>query len=174
MWITLYYNTCIHVYIDISSLYNYKIMITNTTNNEVSLEIPLLKSLLQNEGIAVKNEIKKSLSDKTVVGFYCTASSLVRTATTINNLQKLITDNDLPLIIRANENNTGFRVMIVEQVNTSIHSIQELKYNLSLASNYLNMAETCELEIKKGNDVDWWEEKKIECLTMYQTISKAI
>ena len=146
----------------------------NNTNSETSLEIPLLKSLLHNEGITVKNEIKKSLSDKTVVGFFCTASSLIRTATTINNLQRFISENDLPLVIQVNENNTGFRVMIVEEESASIHTIQELKYNLSLASNYLSMAEMCESNINRGVDVDWWKEKKSECLTMFQSISKAI
>lgn len=85
-------------------------MITNN-NNETSLMLPLLKSLLVNTGVTVKNEIKKSLNDNTVVGFFCVVSSLIRKATTVSIIENLIAENNLPLIIEgANESGKGITV----------------------------------------------------------------
>ncbi len=153
-------------------------MITNKPTTDTNLEATLLKSLLVNTGINVKNNIIKDFNDDTIVGFFCTASSLIRKATTVTNLQNFIKENELPLVVKgAEDNNVGFKVMIVEQpepLPAYTPSISELKHTLSLATNYLTMAEICENNISRGVEVDWWKEKKVECLTMYQTLTKAI
>lgn len=86
-------------------------MIANNSTTETTLEIPLLKSLLVNTGVTVKNEVKKSLNDNTVIGFFCVVSSLIRKATTVSIIENLIADNNLPLVIEgANDSGKGFKV----------------------------------------------------------------
>lgn len=85
-------------------------MITNNSTTE-NLEITLLKSLLVNTGVTIKNPIKKSLNDNTVIGFFCVVSSLIRKATTVSIIENLIAENNLPLIIAgAGDSGKGFKV----------------------------------------------------------------
>ena len=137
-----------------------------------------IKRLLTEANFTIHNDIVKSLTDRTVVGFYCLAPSLLRKPTTVKNIQQFIIDNNLPLIVEeGSDRNNGFRVMIIEQpesnpVTNSLIAV--IKFNFSLACTYLSMAETCELNIKSGNDSEWWQEKRMECLRMFQALSKAI
>ena len=144
-------------------------MRTTIANNQTSLEIPLLKSLLLNEGIKVKNEIR-SFTTNEFKGFFCLASSVIRKTTTVKQLVQFIIDNNLPLTVEIGSDfNCQFKIFIKEE--TPAISITDKKFSLSIAINYLSMAEICDNEINKGNDLDWWKAKKIYCLTMYQTIS---
>lgn len=141
-----------------------------TVNNQTSLEIPLLKSLLLNEGIKVKNEIR-SFNNNEFKGFFCLASSAIRKTTTVKQLMQFIIDNNLPLTVEIGSDfNSQFKVFIIDE--SPEVTATEKKFSLSIAINYLSMVEMCDTEINKGNDGNWWKEKRIVCLRMYQSISK--